>query len=223
MIRKNIYLTEKQIAFITEFIKKEGGGTETDVVRKALEEFIQQRESKFGFLQGMRIGGLNLKDIYIEISPRGTGKTYRLVKHATQYLEYDSKNKVNIIVPTERCGKNIKRLIGEYFKNRIFVNEKIISDNELNIKCYYDEFDYNNNLREVDLLGYYCTTPSKIRYLKDLDSLKKDDFLIKILVANEGKYVTNTGVHLFDSSIINFVMMDNSQSIEFNNNWLRIK
>ena len=100
--------------------QKEGGGNETEVVRKAIDEFIQSRQSKFGYLQGMAVGFWNQKELYLEISARGTGKTYRLIKDATRYLEEDSKNKVNIVTVTNHQAKRIKQLIGEYFKNLIY-------------------------------------------------------------------------------------------------------
>ncbi len=185
MIRKNIYLTEKQVEFITKFIKEEGGGTETDVVRQALDDFIQAKSLPYAQLI---CRSLNFKyDFYIELSGRATGKTYRLIKDATQYLDNDSKHKVNIVTSNSRTATHIKKQIGEYYKNRIFLNEKWMSDDSLNIKCYYDEFDCNKDLVTVDTGGYYCSTV-KTRNLGNLD--RKNDFLLKLLEANKYKYLS---------------------------------
>jgi hypothetical protein len=208
MIRKNIYLTEKQQEFITQYIENEGGGTETDVVRQALDDFIEKRNSKFGLLAA-RLVGFNLPKVYLEISPRGTGKTHRLIKSAIQYLEENSKNKVNIVSPSNRNAIRIKKQIGEYFKNRVFTNENMISDMETYIKCFYDEFDFNSNLKEVDCWGYYCTTP---RFIRNLDNLDKNDFLIKLIKATNGLIHNYSYLHVLDDHFISDIIKEKDRT-----------
>lgn len=68
--------------------------------------------------------------LYIEISGRGCGKTYRLRQNIIEFLAADPENKVNIISLTEMCARYIKEKIPKEWHNRIVVNKPILSSKE---------------------------------------------------------------------------------------------
>jgi thymidine kinase len=164
--------------------------------------------------------------LYIELSPRGAGKTFRLVKHAIEFLENDIKNKVNIVSPSNRTSNYIKEKLGKRFKSRVLINKNIKSNSDKNIKTYYEEFDYNDKLKNIDKCGYYCSSVAKIRNLTKLDN---NDFLIKLLNCNGGQYSSYMIVGIDEMNGDKFFEMFTEEEkhsegfqLEFLNKWMEI-
>lgn len=144
--------------------------------------------------------------MYLEISGRGTGKTYRIAHAVAAYLLEDEKNIANIVCPhlrqAEIVKENNKALLEKNY-NRIrcvtFDRKNAVVHGYRNVKNFYDEFDYLNfNLNKNDPFffgdafkdDYYVTTPAKIRDLSkiSIQELAKTDFLIRLLLENKGMY-----------------------------------
>lgn len=160
--------------------------------------------------------------LYLEISPRATGKTHRLILAAINYLEEHPSNKVNI-VSFNRVANFIRDNIGLYIKFNI--KEKVLINANLTgvsqVRSFYDEFDYLD-LKEIDYNGYYCSSASKIRTIQDIK--KKEDFLIKLLNYTNGKYISYTSFPMLDIQSINYCLEAAShrcKSLEFENHFIK--
>lgn len=145
--------------------------------------------------------------MYLEISPRRSGKTERLKKSIIKRLmtgkdcflftfNYSYTNKLkrdishicdisNLHTPTN------KRDISKFIMGRSFNKPKI----------YYDEFDLCKSVI-LDFDGYYCTTPTRLRTVYDIVAFNKgdkDDPLQVLLSINNGKVIR------YDSHYTNIV------------------
>lgn len=148
--------------------------------------------------------------MYLEISGRGTGKSYRLAQAALQYLSQDSRNIVNIVCPTQRQAECVKKQALQISKNpevadRIrcikFEREDPAVRGFANVRNFYDEFDFIDfKLQKNDPFffgdafqnDYYVTSPARIRDLSKttIQELAKTDFLIRLLAENKGMHVS---------------------------------
>jgi hypothetical protein len=128
-----------------------------------------------------------MNNLYIEISPRGAGKTWRMVEAIKRSLEKNPYKKIAVITPSTRGGeyiRNDKRLDG--FKRRV---ELFDSDPPETFLSFYDDFIINKNLIDVNLEGYYCSSVSDQMNINFLQN-NKDSFFAKLLRAADYKYVT---------------------------------
>jgi hypothetical protein len=132
--------------------------------------------------------------MYVEISGRGSGKTTRLVDHASDELIHNINDRnylIGLVVFNRSSGERIRRLIIEKFVDKIRYmgyhtivglshdarvnNSDVITRlrRKINIqfdmehpkgkhinKFYVDEFAYIGNELQINLDGYYCTTPN---------------------------------------------------------------
>lgn len=126
--------------------------------------------------------------MYLEISPRATGKTYRLIQHAHKFLTSSVDSKVNIHCRHIRQATFIHDKLIElgHRKERIKLNLTTEPGNQ----NYFDDFDYNPQYISpyfIDLNGYYCTSIAKKRKLGKED---ETDFLLNLIKANSGQYTS---------------------------------
>lgn len=133
-----------------------------------------------------------MNNIYIEISPRGSGKTYRLVKDIINYLNSHPSSDVYVVSPTLRGSDfilNHKEIKLCNLSNRIKIAVASDSLHGLNGKrVYYDEFLYIDCRLSVNPNGYYCSTARAHKFDKSYSST----FLAELLKANDYKYVSYT-------------------------------
>jgi hypothetical protein len=100
-------------------------------------------------------------NIYVDINPRATGKTTRLIDDIIKKVE-DGKSKIAVITHRKDSGELIKdKLIG----NGIDINKyDIIFSNTMYLNSndyiyYIDEFDYiDRDKLFIDKNSYYCGT-----------------------------------------------------------------
>ncbi len=142
--------------------------------------------------------------MYIEISARATGKTYRLIQAVKKYISESPQNIANIITAT--------RISDETLLNNKQVH--IIKANQTtkniqlprgfrNVRSFIDDFDHIPALDRIpayfygtEIDDYYCTTPSKMRYIgeKSIQELAKDDFLLRLILRNNGMYISSAPI-----------------------------
>lgn len=144
--------------------------------------------------------------MYLEISPRQSGKTTRLINAALSYV-HDSKSSVAIVIL--RCGRiadNYRKQYSQtlreseakrlHFVSTIPEMGKIINGPHMagkRVVRFWDEFD---SLPEDQLLiskiDYYATTPHHLRDAQDvLDHFIgiKRDKLLELVAMSEGRII----------------------------------
>lgn len=151
--------------------------------------------------------------MYLEISPRQTGKTTRLLHAVRVSLEGDNKS---IIFCHNQCTILWlkKKFLAEYSDARYFLDRikfAVANTVQLNVEMwgkdyknynlFFDEFDHFDSkfwdtghkifgnfpaLRN----GYFCTSPAFIRQLKDITNPESKDFLCQALQFNGFNYVS---------------------------------
>ena len=126
--------------------------------------------------------------MYVEISPRQSGKTTRLTEAIVNYLRQDDYNRVAIVTTTIARGKYIKEKVRKYIYDTTLPNwvgshrnlELLIDENYLRriesisdvnslrgLTVNYYFFDDFSSIEPRKILfnnciienGYYCTTP----------------------------------------------------------------
>ena len=137
-------------------------------------------------------------NFYLELAGRATGKTYRLVGAVNDWLNQNDLNIAIVYAMGER-GKlriqNDKRIVD---KSRVFTTE--VTSRVGDIKRFFDDFDFYHEIAsKFPLEGYYTSTPAKIRDILDFG---KDDFLYKLLEANDWKYVSYLPTGLMDIDLL---------------------
>lgn len=150
-------------------------------------------------------------NLYIEISPRATGKSYRLVRNMIEYLNKTDENVYICSTRNYSVRLIIKNLnIPKPLSKRIRYIEK---DKGITGRIYYDEFLYNPNLKEVNLNGYYVSTARLTDY-----PLDESSFFAKLLRANGNKF--QTYIHhpnVFDIDDFNKYKNENGGDVELLN------
>jgi hypothetical protein len=130
--------------------------------------------------------------MYVEISPRQSGKTTRLIEAAISYLRSDDYARIGIVSNTQTKGKyikdklkeaiynmvrptwignyqNLELLTHEFYLRRVEVISDVNSVRGLTVNYYF--FDDFSVMEPRKMLfnntivenGYYCTTPSEKR------------------------------------------------------------
>lgn len=130
--------------------------------------------------------------MYVEISPRQSGKSDRLTDSVIEYLRQNAFERVSIVTPSISRSKHLKEtirkklftristnwvgtdeslrlLIDDYYLERIFVTSDVKKNFGYNIGYFYfDDFSYMEPRKillnnQIVTNGYYCTTPSEKR------------------------------------------------------------
>jgi hypothetical protein len=164
-----------------------------------------------------------MNKIYLEISGRAQGKTYRLTKAVIKHLQQDLHPLpiAFVYTPTERAYKHIVNRVVEYTSNES-LRERIICwgregdinnaslIKKVNGKRFFDDFDIRppseykdqwitkTNFKPIEG-DYYCTSSFKVRnpevFIKD-----NNDFLKLLLDFNGGQYES-----FFNPTVLNLI------------------
>jgi hypothetical protein len=136
---------------------------------------------------------VNNDKFYLEISPRQSGKTYRLINAVNKHLNLGGTAFIY----------TMNNQMDRYIENKLVRKDRVkFNPRQYDIKAYhfcdvrhfYDEFDYLSNRTQLEFhsSGYYSTTPCKLRTLHDLIdcetgkfNVDTDDFLIQLLIKNK--------------------------------------
>lgn len=128
--------------------------------------------------------------MYVEISGRGSGKTTRLVDHASDELIdhiNDRNYRIGIVVVNRHNGERIRRMIIDKYIDKIrYMGYTCDEDTpkqirrKINIqydmehprgghvnKFYVDEFAFIGNELRINIDAYYCTTPNGNQYFTE--------------------------------------------------------
>ncbi len=175
--------------------------------------------------------------MYLEISPRRSGKTTRLVNQLIKDIE--SSHFTTFLVVTA-FGKPYYSHIKELLLSRISLKTHVVvksksenfivfeSNNRQKFvgfcsdvskwykfrgisleqpKEYYDEFDYIKNVNEKEY-NYYCTTSAKLRTYSEIHRQK--DIFSKLLISNNFSYTCF--LSKFDSDVFDIENVRRSMS-----------
>ena len=140
--------------------------------------------------------------LQVEISGRQTGKTSRLIDAMGDHIK--NGGICFLYCVSQDMGRGIiNKLIelfgGDYIRSSIFINpsnitiSKIKSEDLLRMRPFYDEFDFLKPEHQTyNEIGYYCTSPSKLRDMMEFykllgwryfqDNYDKSDLLIKLIL-----------------------------------------
>lgn len=113
---------------------------------------------------------------YLEISPRQTGKTTRLIQFANEL-----KDQGRTVIFVSPMAKHVRRLMPGVI---------VLSDGEsppcnidlLNAVWFYDEFDWLKSTK-IRAVAYYATTAKKVRQL-GVDT-PENDLLLRLIELND--------------------------------------
>lgn len=131
--------------------------------------------------------------MHLEISPRQTGKTTRLVKVAQQWA--DAGNFAVIVTPNAAMASHIKQYVNEvkHVGEITFTVPSQLAEmkpdliHDPKVRLFFDEFDFIKSEIPILSTGYYVTTPNRMR--TDVDWLNwESDTLLQLLVANNFRY-----------------------------------
>lgn len=117
---------------------------------------------------------------YLEISPRQTGKTERLITLAQGRLDAGRKVCFNTRQPEAQ-----RRLPGALVLGPSDRFPTSLNPDDYN--WFFDEFDWQETADFVDG-GFYSTTP---RFLRDIDAEPTGDLLLQLLKANDNVVTRN--------------------------------
>ena len=135
--------------------------------------------------------------MYLEISPRRTGKSTRLIKAVQEWIATE-KNVALMFPHNHSWARELGKSIGERPRDSVefvygsqnFYNLMEGCDRTKNFKVFVDEFDFIQWF-PVDREGYYATTPKQYRSKKDIVDFmlgEKTDPMLDLIQMNDGKY-----------------------------------
>ncbi|PKA72410.1 hypothetical protein ATI02_5464 [Pseudomonas baetica] len=117
---------------------------------------------------------------YLDISPRQTGKTERLIQHAKTHLE--AGQRVCFVTLTGLVEDTRRRLPGAAILKD---GEELPTDeNPDDAVWFYDEFDWLDSI-EIRPGAYYATTPKRLR---EAGLPVENDMLLRLIAAHGGHY-----------------------------------
>lgn len=132
---------------------------------------------------------------YIEVSPRQTGKSHRLIQDAT-HQRYGHDKIIVIVSPLDAYyWKQDAPFVKVVAKTEAQAERELaklgIDPESEKIAWYYDEFDFIKGLEQIRDGGYYTTTPKTLRdYANATPGQLEEDFLLRLVVQNGCVYVT---------------------------------
>ena len=133
--------------------------------------------------------------MYLEISPRRTGKCRRLAKAIIKTVE-EGHNAV-VFFPNVRMARYFKQKYLQDLPNNLWTPIEDMEQYNLWLKVhgdrhpriFVDEFDYVEEFPLSDD-GYYSTTPRFMRTEDDMEYGYLSDALVRLLSMNHGTYTT---------------------------------
>ena len=133
--------------------------------------------------------------MYLEISARRSGKTYRMIKEIEKQIF--KGHKIVVVYPNFNMAKH---LLPDYLQNCPYVSTVVAHtrnmvreiDNVERKKWFFEEFDFLTENRVIPIIkdGYYCTTVSGLRTVRDISLWKQgliNDSLLDLLKYNKGQ------------------------------------
>lgn len=146
--------------------------------------------------------------LYLEISPRQAGKTQRLLENVKKHLV--AENPCVIFTLNHDISKTLKKILLKMDITEQFFNEKFIQILSHNMvdglnsydfskhRTFFDEFDFYNSKfwRRIPSTrldydkAYYCTSPKRIRTLKEMVDKNSRDELVRLLQFTNFEYVS---------------------------------
>lgn len=135
-------------------------------------------------------------ETYVEISGRGTGKTWRLKQEVNHWINTSWLDDTQLAVIYTPSHSQEEFVFEDKYNGgldaRVFINKEPDTEylQKLNryytIRYFYNEFDHLDNVK-IERGNYYVTSP---RFLRDIKTFaNEDDTLYKVLRLNNGKYV----------------------------------
>lgn len=135
--------------------------------------------------------------MYLEISPRRTGKTTRFVKAVKEWIK-DENNVALIFCHQRSWARELGRQIGARNRNSVqfIFGEKQFNDYLIGCcrserqRVFVDEFDFMD-WYPVDVEGYYVTTPKRQRTMGEMISFllgENEDRFLQLIRFNNGHY-----------------------------------
>ena len=128
--------------------------------------------------------------MYLELSPRHTGKTTRIIQSVKENI---NNTRSHIII--QILNYNMLNIIKKNFNcselDRItFITNKLELKGYSDYKFYCDEFDiYEKDKVFITPNGWYSSTPIRKRTKKDIKDFilgKSDDILLQLIALNNG-------------------------------------
>jgi hypothetical protein len=133
--------------------------------------------------------------MYVEISPRQTGKTQRLVEKASDYLyesfiNDDVLKKIKIVSPIVAQSKEIKERIKIRLCNKIALDKGLQTYSDA-IKVYVSTF-FNNNIIVSNKTGYINEINVDYYFFDEFDYIDVEDLLDPVThnIIENGYYTT---------------------------------
>lgn len=133
--------------------------------------------------------------MYLEIGPRRTGKTSRLVRAVREFISVDKQ--VALIFPHNRAWQQAQfpdqrgnRQLEFMYSNKQFNDYLQGCDRSKHYRVFVDEFDFMQDY-PIDIDGYYATTPKRQRTLTDMANFilgENDDKMLELIRFNNGHY-----------------------------------
>lgn len=159
--------------------------------------------------------------MYLEISPRGAGKTYRLIQAAQNWLNQSSENKAIIYCIAPERMKKLFPIKAEFLS----YDSNALRGISPKVKRFFDDFDFFNDvlleleIRETD---FFVTSPAKIRTVEDIRTAKdaNDDFLLKLLKLSGGEYTSFAPLHLWDIKLFKSAFSEENETLQEKQNRL---
>lgn len=174
--------------------------------------------------------------MYIEISPRRTGKTTRLIEDVV----VKASNGAQCIIITLNYSMRdiIRDMIDEVKEYKWMVEPKIYTDSFMcgvdwqkvfspDSYVYFDEFDFMKMEISVLKNGYYCTTASKKRTYNDIKEFydgKRHDNLLNLLKCNNGQHTSYmSSIEVIQRVHAIKTIHDKERfDVEINNHWMEL-
>lgn len=165
-------------------------------------------------------------NLYVEISPRGSGKTWRLREAARKYLQDNPTENVFICSSSIRGTDWILKGFEEEFRSRIITSMAMENDcSRLGIRGFYDDFLLNASLETVNPNGYYASSAVSTNLLG-----LKNTFFGRLLAANNYQYTTTMPLMDIDKRHLRSAWKDavnynnvEAFEVEYLNNFWKIK
>ena len=182
-------------------------------------------ESKALWGESIRTTLVEENKFYLEISPRQTGKTYRLINAVLDWIYVADESRLAVIqVPSVQHGNFIRNAVPLVNYKRQFIVPEILFDKKIIIKTqeehiiqslrgrsedwqlFVDEFDMvPKDQLIVDTNSYYVATPVKIRTLNHIqawkDGRQQDKFLDILALAEKQKLPIQTFTNILNTNL----------------------
>lgn len=139
---------------------------------------------------------VSVANMYLEISPRQTGKSLRLLSAAFKHILETAGTSI-IVTTNLNQANSLKKKWQEHFptqrksKDIKFVSASQINDGffyKSDERFFFDDFDYmklTDDLSDDFLMeGYWATCPHTLRTLEQVMDAKNRDLLVRLLRLN---------------------------------------